>query len=47
MQASNQQFAPALTPARMTPASPAARNATSTPCARQTANMLTVLPPPT
>ena len=47
MLASNQQFAPALIPARTTPAAEASRSATSTPWARQTASMLTVLPPPT
>ena len=47
MLASNQQFAPALIPARTTPAADASRSATSTPWARQTASMLTVLPPPT
>ena len=43
--ASNQQFAPALPPARTTPASQASRRTASSPCTRHTASMFAVLPP--
>ena len=44
---SNQHSDPAEIPHSTTPSSQAARKATSTPCNRQTASMLAVLPPPT
>ena len=45
--ASNQQMAPALTPASTTPACQADRRIVSSPCTRQTASMFATLPPPT
>ena len=47
MLASNQQLAPALPPAMITPASHASRSTISRSCARQMANMFSVLPPAT
>ncbi len=47
MPPSNQQIAPALTPARTMPASQALRSIRSSPCTRQTATMFATLPPPT
>jgi hypothetical protein len=47
VEASNQQFIPALTPHSTAPASRASRRAASTRCARHTASSEAVLPPPT
>ena len=45
--ASNQQIAPALTPAMTAPRPHASRRAPPTPCSSQTAGMFAVLPPVT